>query len=227
VYAEGAALNNGTFTGCGGTGGGPPNKNLQHTRTNAIGVLLPGNRYILVAGGTTIGTSADQDGDIWDTSIGTSTNAFTPLAAGTMTSARTQATATLLANGKVFIAGGEDATPTPLTSAELFSFNSGSPGSSTSAASGCTLSIARFGHAAVALNGGGILMAGGTNGTSCGTTATNCNVDAYDAVADSCGTTFTLSVARTLAFGEPLLIDGRVIIGGGTTSATAADYIIP
>jgi len=62
-------------------------------------------------------------------------------------------------------------------------------------------------------------MAGGDASTA---------VDAYDPVANSFGTTFSLGTSRpTATLGFPLLLDGRSVVAGGSTTATAADYIIP
>ena len=226
VFTQGTTLINGSWANCGGNNSGPIFQDMSTSRTGSVAALLPGGRYILVAGGA----GSDQSGDLYDTNVAITSPGFTRIA-GVMKAARTQATATLLANGKVLITGGKDGSATALTSAELFNFNSVTPSSSTTVLSTGSLSTSRFGHAAVLLSGGGVLVAGGTNGVSCGTTASNCNVDVYDptqeGLATAFGTTFSLGSARTTTFGVPLIIGGRVIFGGGTTTASAADYIVP
>src|SRR5438105_374232 len=88
----------------------------------------------------------------------------------------------------------------------------------TPAATSNSMGVSRTGHAAIALNGGGVLMAGGNASTA---------VDAYDPVANSFGTTFSLGTSRPDAtIGFALLLDGRALVAGGT-AATPADYIIP
>ncbi|OLC17570.1 MAG: hypothetical protein AUH38_05530 [Deltaproteobacteria bacterium 13_1_40CM_68_24] len=203
VYTPGSESNNGTFASCSGT-----NKDMQLARANHVAILLS-SRYVLVAGG---GPSGDRSADIYD-SASDGTSGFTALSTTVMQVARTSATATLLSNGKVLIAGGGSAT------AELFTFTAGTPPSGTTAATSNSMGVSRTGHAAIALNGGAVLMAGGNASSA---------VDAYDPVANSFGTTFSLGTSRPDAsIGFPLLLDGRAIVGGGTTAATAADYIIP
>lgn len=208
IFSQGTGITNGAFTACGGTIGPTGNKDMQTARANHIAVLLA-NRYVLVAGGAT----ADTTADIFDTNTGGVGGFTTHLATNTMRAARTQATATLLANGKVLIAGGGPA------SAELFTFNAGTPSSSTSVNAGNSMSVSRTGHAAILLNGGGVLLAGGNASTT---------VDVYDPIANQFGSSFALSTARAgPTFGVPLLIGGRALVGGGTSTATAADYIVP
>jgi hypothetical protein len=205
VYTAGLGINDGTFAACSGTA---PKKDMQVNRANHVAILLS-SRYVLVAGG---GPAGDRSADIYDTASNGS-NGFTALSATVMQVARTSATATLLSNGKVLIAGGGSAT------AELFTFTAGPPPGGSTAATSNSMGVSRTGHAAIALNGGGVLMAGGNASTA---------VDAYDPVANAFGTTFSLATARpnaTIGFG--LLLDGRSVVAGGTTTATAAEYIIP
>ena len=202
VYTPGLASNDGTFASCSGT-----NKDMQVTRAHPVAILLS-SRHVLVAGG---GPSGDRSADIYDTASN-GISGFTALSTTVMQVARTSATATLLSNGKVLIAGGGSAT------AELFTFTAGTPPSGTTAATSNSMGVSRTGHAAIALNGGGVLMAGGNASTA---------VDAYDPVANSFGTTFSLGTSRPDAtIGFPLLLDGRALVAGGT-AATPADYIIP
>jgi hypothetical protein len=84
-------------------------------------------------------------------------------ATGSMAFARRRHTATLLANGKVLVTGGANATGT-LTTAELYN-----PATGTFTRTG-NMRIARAGHTATRLANGTVLITGGTNAT--GTPAT-------------------------------------------------------
>jgi hypothetical protein len=81
------------------------------------------------------------------------TGAFAP--AGPMVTARTWHTATLLADGRVLIAGGEDASEAFPTSAELFDPTTGACSSAGS------MGTARAWHVAALLADGRVLLVGG------------------------------------------------------------------
>jgi hypothetical protein len=202
VYTPGTASNNGTFASCTGT----TKRDMQVARSNHVAILLSG-QYVLVAGG-----SGDKSADIYDTASN-GNDGFTALSTTVMQVARMSATATLLSSGDVLIAGGGSNT------GELFTFNPTGPSGTTTAIT-TTMSSSRTGHAAIALNGGGVLLAGGHS--------TNKAVDAYDPISKAFGSSFSLQIARPNAtIGFPLLLDGRSVVAGGTTTATAADYIVP
>ncbi len=74
---------------------------------------------------------------------------------GSLNTARTDHTATLLPNGQVLVAGGLDASSTPLASAELYN-----PATGTWTATG-SMSDARQGHTATLLPNGEVLVVGG------------------------------------------------------------------
>src|SRR5262249_56720704 len=80
-------------------------------------------------------------------------------ASGRMDSARESHTATLLPNGKILVAGGEN-TNGSLSSAELYRLDSESWGATGS------LRSARNDHTATLLPNGKVLVTGGLNGTS-------------------------------------------------------------
>src|SRR5205807_1419112 len=79
-------------------------------------------------------------------------------ATGSLNTARYLYTATLLPNGKVLVAGGDDSNFNASASAELFD-----PASGTWAATG-SLNTARYTHTASLLPNGKVLVAGGYNG---------------------------------------------------------------
>jgi hypothetical protein len=133
---------------------------------------------------------------------------------GSMAAARQYHTATLLASGKVLIAGGSG-----LASTELFD-----PGTGTFSA-GADMGSARSGHTATLLNNGKVLIAGGQD-------ATGVNVataELYDPAAGTFSSTGSMTTGREFPTAT-LLADGRVLVTGGyigpgaTATATAEVY---
>ena len=180
-----------------------------HTAT-----LLP-NGNVLLAGGFVnsvwdYGDSVSSNGaGLYDSATG----AFS--GTGNMTASRGAHTATLLATGKVLIAGGSDGdlTGTGLTTAELYDPNAG-----TFTATG-SMSVGRFLHTATKLQDGRVLIVGGVLTSQAGPVAM---AEIYD---PSTGT-FTITGAMATARQQhtaTLLPDGRVLIAGGTTSTGPGD----
>jgi hypothetical protein len=181
-----------------------------HTAT-----LLP-NGNVLLAGGFVnsvwdyYGDSVSSNGAaLYDSTTG----AFS--ATGNMTANRGGHTATLLATGKVLIAGGSDGdlTGTGLASAELFD-----PSAGTFTPTG-SMSVGRYLHTATQLQDGRVLVVGGALTSAAGPVAT---AEIYD---PSTGT-FTMTGAMATARQQhtaTLLADGRVLIAGGSTSTGPGD----
>jgi large repetitive protein len=202
--------------------------NLNTARTDAVAVLLP-NGEVLVAGGSSNGlaTGALNTAELFNPSTGT----FSVAGSGSsnvMTAARFGATATLLNNGQVLIAGGENSGGV-LNSAELYN-----PVTDTFTATG-NLNVTRTGASATLLGTGKVLVAGGSgNGTANG--ALN-SAEVFDPAGNGGAGTFT-SVAganSTLSAGRwqpeaALLLSGKVLIAGGQNSGgalTSADLYDP
>ena len=125
---------------------------------------------------------------------------------GSMATARRFHTATLLPNGKVLVAGGENGFNT-VASAELYD-----PSSGTFSATG-NMTVPRAGHTATLLNNGKVLIAGGSG--DCSPCAALSSAELYDpATGTFAATTGSLTAAR-VAHTATLLQSGKVLIAGG------------
>ena len=169
-----------------------------HTAT-----LLPDGR-VLIAGGHDF-----QDGD---KTIESSAEIYDPIlgmftATGSMSAPREGHTATLLANGLVLIAGGEDTDSTALATAELFDPSTGrfTPTGS--------MSTARDVATATLLANGQVLIAGGSDSPLLSSTLLD-SADLYDPATGTFRLTSPMINAR---YGQTAtrLADGRVVIIGG------------
>jgi Galactose oxidase, central domain len=182
----------------------------DHTAT----LLLSGK--VLIAGGGKDGGDyppfanvASATAEVYDPATG----AFT--LTGSMTSARTGQTATLLANGKVLIVGGlASASANPLATAELYDPATGA----------FTLTrqmeVGRAGHTATLLQDGRVLVTGGLNDQTPAALAT---AEIYDPATESFVATGSMTFAR-LGHTATLLPDGTVlVVGGGTLVAEIYD----
>jgi hypothetical protein len=133
---------------------------------------------------------------------------------GSMSSARELHTATLLADGKVLVAGGRDAHFMPLDSAELYD-----PALGIWMPTG-SMATPRVFHTATLLSDGRVLVAGGYTGSADSSTATS---EIYDPVSGTWTATGSMGTSRTW-FSAIRLQDGRVLVaggwGGGSSGAT-------
>ena len=177
----------------------------------AAPAVLLGNGKVLVAGGYACDGSGNcaslSAAELYDSNQGSFSSA------GNMTTPRSDHTVTLLPNGTVLIAGGQNCTSasvcTALNSAEIYDPNTGAftPVSN-------QMNSARFGASAVLLNQGLVLISGGFDGSSI-LAAT----EIYDPVAGSFATsTPGLNVPRFGAT-STLLNNGQVLVAGGSKCA--------
>ena len=190
----------GTFTEIVGDSG---NGIFGHTAT-----LMP-NGQVLLAGGFVNsvwdygGSTSSNGAGLYDSATGQFSGT------GNMMASRGDHTATLLANGKVLIAGGADQDPTGtgLASAELYD-----PGTRTFTQTG-SMAVGRFVHTATKLQDGRVLIVGGVLRSASDPIAT---AEIYDPATGIFTMTGAMATARE-RHTATLLADGRVLIVGGTT----------
>jgi N-acetylneuraminic acid mutarotase len=183
-----------------------------HTAT-----LLP-NGWVLFAGGTNRGVSGmNSYGDeVINVDIyNPATAAWMTLSpALALTGKRYNHTATLLASGKVLIAGGyfgAEGSGTVINTVELFDFALGSWSAAT------PTNTARSSHTATLLPDGKVLVAGGTNGTT-----TYSSAEIYTITDDVWTATTGGMLAARHSHTATLLTSGKVLVTGGS-DGTALD----
>ena len=142
--------------------------------------------------------------------------ASTWTATGNLGTARKNHTATLLPNGKVLVAGGEDSGSNALSSVELYDSASG-----TWTATG-NLGTARKNHTATLLPNGKVLVAGGNNGTVLN------SAELYDPASGTWTATGSMGTARAY-YTATLLPNGKVLVAGGNngTALSSAELYDP
>lgn len=185
----------GTFTSTG---------SMAAARVLATATLL-GNGEVLVAGGAASGlpTAANlATAEIYNPTAGTFSST------GSMAHARSYHTATLLPNGNVLIAGGQD--PSAIAEAEIYTTSAG-----TFAATG-NLTVPRVAHTAALLANGLVLIAGGDSTSG----AIQLTAETYNSSTGTFSSTGSMATARCL-FTATVMPDATVLVAGGeSTSGT-------
>jgi hypothetical protein len=184
------------------TGSFSPTGSMTTARAFQTATLLSDGR-VLIAGGSPAAwgtTSKLASAEIYDPGTG----AFT--ATGPMTQERDFHTATLLADGRVLLAGGSGISSEDLTSAEIFD-----PGTGAFTPTG-PMTEGREYQSATPVSDGRVLLAGG------GGDYTNrvfiASAELFDPLTGSFSATGSLADARTY-HAATLLRDGRVLVTGG------------
>lgn len=136
---------------------------------------------------------------------------------GSMTSSRSQHTATLLASGKVLVAGGYNGSY--LSSAMLFD-----PSTNTWATTGA-MTVQRYEHTATLLNDGRVLAAGGyyyyTDSLGTGQNVYLTSANLYNPATGTWSATGNMKSSRQRHIAA-LLNNGSVLVAGGQNGATLA-----
>jgi len=179
---------------------------LQTARSGQTATLLSTGKVLMVGGkGSGASPAALDTAEIYDPAAGTFTQTT-----GNLQTARFAHTATLLASGKVLIAGGMDASGMHLVSAELFD-----PTTEIFTTISHSMTVTREAHTATPLSTGSVLLAGGFDDTG---TARN-TAELFDPN----GETFTAITANMLSthanHSATLLSDGTVLLAGGLAAS--------
>jgi len=177
---------------------------------SSTATLLPDGQ-VLVAGGIGGSSNALSSAELYNPATGTWA------VTGSMHQGRgglygTGPSATLLPDGQVLVAGGEDANFNLLASAELYN-----PATGTWAVTG-SMTTPRTGQSATLLNNGQVLVAGGTGATAA--------AELYNPATGTFTATGSMSAARGGNVGT-LLPDGDVLVTQGSSAGLFAERYHP
>ncbi|MDK9716487.1 MAG: choice-of-anchor D domain-containing protein [Trichlorobacter sp.] len=175
---------------------------MTSRRTGHTSTLLQNGKVLVAGGGYTSGLPGFvylDTAELFDPATGDYT-----AVPGSMTSARSSHTATLLSNGKVLLTGGQNAGSTALSSAELFD-----PLTNSFTATGA-LSSARKDHRAIILATGNVLFAGGVNASS----QTLSSTELYNPTTGQFSAGNAMNSPRS-SHAMTVTAGGRVLITGG------------
>ncbi len=200
-----------------GTGKWTSAGHLARPRIGHTATLLPGGKVLVVGGDCNANAhtlGCEGTAELYDPATGSG------VATGKLNTPRIGFTATLLATGKVLVAGGVDNADDSLSSAELYD-----PGTGTWSYTG-DLVTARLEHSATALADGRVLIAGGWLDDFFQTTTGTAEI--YDPVTGTWSGTGSLHHAGLLHTATRLG-DGRVLVAGGYKSdpPTGSGHYIP
>jgi N-acetylneuraminic acid mutarotase len=142
-----------------------------------------------------------------------------------MTTVRSLHTATMLSNGKVLVAGGDDDSGYPTASAEIYDPVAGTWTAIES------MTISRIYHTATLLPNGTVLVAGGMGGSAGDAVGIQASAEIYDPVGDTWTATGSMTISRDY-HSATLLPNGTVLVVGGeggyyTPGTTSAEIYDP
>lgn len=180
------------------------NASMEATRAAHTATLLP-NHNVLITGGFSSESTFESlaSAEIYNSKTATFSDT------GSMSLARSSHTATLLANGKVLIAGGTsfyDQPPFVTATAEIYD-----PATGTFTATG-SMATPRENHTAILLPDGTVLIAGGDNSTGALDSA-----ELYNPATGAFTSVGSMTTARD-QHTATLLTTGQVLIAGGNMS---------
>ncbi len=195
----------------------------RFTRTGTMKVTQEVDTATLLANGSVLVTGSwfDQTGqptyrpsaELYDPRTG----GFTP--AGPMSVVRGDAAATLLLNGKVLVAGGDDSSGLPVASAELYD-------PSTNSFSFLQMTVARAMFTATRLPDGRVLLAGGDSGSVQDGVSITSSTEIYDPVTGLFSPTGPMTIGRRHQTAT-MLASGRVLIVGGEDDIRGVGLLFP
>ncbi len=176
---------------------------------------LLANGKVLIAGGSNFGAtgSALASAELYDPS----TQTFT--LTGSLATARLEATATLLPDGKVLIAGGSASGGSSIGSAELYD-----PSTGTFSPTG-SLNTSRYRHTATLLPNGKVLIVGGLNYINAGQTGASSQILASAEIYDPSTGLFVPApqglITARYWHRATLMPGGKVLIAGGQSGGSS------
>jgi len=183
---------------------------LSQARVAPAGVTLFGGNVLVSGGGSLSITSPAgylASAEIYDPASNTWRSA------GRMSVPRANHTATLLADGRVLVAGGLNSSGHGIAAAEVYDARTDSWSSAG------TMGEARYHHTATLLPNRKVLVAGGHQLTGDGSTVALSSAELYDPASNSWTKAARMSVPRDNQTAT-LLPDGRVLeVGGGSRTA--------
>lgn len=194
-----------------GTGSWTAAASMAAARAGQTATPLPNGKVLVVGGQNQGGALAtaelyDQAANKWS-------------AAGQLQTARYGHAAVSLTNGKVLVVGGRSSVAAPVGSTELYD-----PATNAWSA-GPNLSVARSDLTATLLDDGRVLVAGGDASAST-VGAPQASADLIDPQGRAATRAVNMVTARA-GQSATLLVDGRVLVVGGTTASPRAEVYAP